>query len=345
MKNKLIYIIIIVSLLSIQALFAKKPDIYHEADLSRLTTEPDFKYNYKTKISKEERDKAILELGEKLNKYTHTKIKLNNIDKKKSDNLTFKVDEIKNDAVLNIFSPDTMGFLYAKGLSKIIDEKNKPNLPHKFEVKDIAVKHLKNLDELPEDDFVYQTGTAFRAIYNPETGEEYSFGLKKMILMKRKLNGITVEGPSSKIFIDLGDNGELMSLMKNWPKIEKQMIDKKNNMINIKDRKSHIENKLQSKYMNKNIDSITIKKSKVIYYDDGKGLIEPAIFVEGEIKNNKGNKKNEMWIIPLLKNPKAKYTINNISSELPDDNRIEMNIEEYEYNEKNFDSDDLNEIE
>jgi hypothetical protein len=51
---------------------------------------------------------------------------------------------------------------------------------------------------------------------------------------------------------------------------------------------------------------ILVKKADLVMFDDGNGVIEPALFVQGEV-NEDGTTFPCDWMVPVLTDPKAKY--------------------------------------
>ena len=52
--------------------------------------------------------------------------------------------------------------------------------------------------------------------------------------------------------------------------------------------------------------SVLVKKSELVLFDDGQGVIEPALFVQGDVTEN-GMTFPCDWMVPVLENPQAKY--------------------------------------
>jgi len=172
-----------------------------------------------------------------------------------------------------------------------------------------AKKHLKNLDLLPDDsELVLQNiGGVNMDVYNPRTGDKGSY--KKLVIVRygREISGLPVVGPGSRIIVKLGSNGQLNGLVYNWTNYSTENISIESEIRSIDSLDQEINKKLRSAAKNGTSGST---KKELVMYDDGKGHIEPAIYVKTDIEFGTGNeiiKSQYDFYVPLLKSPKAEY--------------------------------------
>ncbi|WP_292347769.1 PKD domain-containing protein [Methanoregula sp. PtaB.Bin085] len=99
--------------------------------------------------------------------------------------------------------------------------KRKANTPSKTEAPDLAIKALDAYGGLTSD--AYLSG-----VYISESITQTSSGeiterhpIMTQVFFKRKINGMQVTGERDVISVDLGENGEVLAVMKRWRTLEK----------------------------------------------------------------------------------------------------------------------------
>lgn len=311
-KNMLNYILtIFIVLLSAQFVFADGVSIsFSENSKSSDMARMEFATYQRDKL-KALTDVQIKEIGEMLIAYTNSGLKLDDryMDKV-NGRICFRGDD-KGDSTAN-FDIDPVGgsFIFNKEIEGYYGEENTKGLPDEYYATILSEKHLEELGLLPEDfrenmTLVHLGGLRMATVGKDGLSAEYD----KMVTVTygRKLDGICVKG-ASRIVVNMGNYGELAGLVWNWPKLERKEVLAKN-IIAPKNRRHQIGQQLQSLYANSNVESISINEVKIVLYDDGKGDIEPAMFVLGEVTQEDGFVYLGDWILPLLKSPKATYTV------------------------------------
>ncbi|UCH92897.1 MAG: hypothetical protein JSV88_21750 [Candidatus Aminicenantes bacterium] len=176
-----------------------------------------------------------------------------------------------------------------------------PGLPPKNKALSLAKKHLKALGLFKDKMHFNGVNTVKEDVVNGQTGQTIgSYNKQRIVSFSRKLGGIPVAG-ASRVVVILGRNGELAGLTVRWMDVESVKIP---GVIKSSEIKNHLKDKLKVKH--KNSDSVLVKKSDLVLYDDGKGVIEPVLLLQGELTNN-GVSFAYNWIIPVLTEPKADY--------------------------------------
>lgn len=314
--KRILFIAILAVLLIAQSVLAEEISVSISNNMQELDIVSMTYYQYQSAMPRRVRDAEILKLAERLYAYTGVELDLEGLKEQEGEQMLFKAAEgEKVKALLDVFSPDTLGFVFSKDLDKyeetITDTRG---LPTEHEAPLIAEKHLKALGLLPDDDgseiFVENVGSICMAIYNPETGQSKEFEKLKVVDFGRKLNGLRVLGiGTSRLAVRLGTDGELVTVMKNWTAVEKELSTRKADVIEQSSIEDHVQNILRSKYQGSNVNSIRIDQAEMVMYDDGKGVIEPALFIIGKMYTGTGEEFNGDWIIPVFRNPKARYAI------------------------------------
>lgn len=171
----------------------------------------------------------------------------------------------------------TGDFSFSKGFSSIIGDFDTPNLPGNKAAVQMAIKHLQALDLMPlhpEEMFIQHIG-GLRAGKVNEDGSTGHYDKVVTVHFGRRLDGIDVSGPGSKIVVHLGSNGQLLGMHRRW--IETESVDLNDNeFINQNQVFLNVANHLADEWdQAQKIESTTPEAG---YYDDGNGNIEPAYF-------------------------------------------------------------------
>jgi hypothetical protein len=209
----------------------------------------------------------------------------------------------------------TGDFSYNKGLKSYANDKASPGLVPADRAPDAAKKYLTDLGLMPEkqDELVVRHVGGIRQ----QDSQDGKAGpvLDKLVTVHfgRKIDGVDVGGPGSKIVVDLGANGELVAVQRRWIEVTEEgkgAADFKGQADVVNDVKRKVA-----------ADSTKAKKIDVNaptfgWFDDGKGNIEPAYFYEADVTYDSTNadgqkvdaKEKQHGAVPALKNSKADFT-------------------------------------
>jgi hypothetical protein len=190
----------------------------------------------------------------------------------------------------------TGDIIFRKGMAAYDEEGHTPGLPSKKQAPTLAKTHLKALGLDKKGLVLNKVNVLKDAVYNGQTSEIFD----KMVIVsfKRKLGGIPVLG-ASRVIVMLGTDGELAGLIVRWYDVEKVKVSGV-----VKNVKDHLTNKIKDKQKDNHV--VLVKKADLVMFDDGNGVIEPALFVQGEV-NEDGATFPCDWMVPVLTNSKAKY--------------------------------------
>ncbi|UCH92658.1 MAG: hypothetical protein JSV88_20505 [Candidatus Aminicenantes bacterium] len=190
----------------------------------------------------------------------------------------------------------TGDIFFHKGMAAYDGDGNTPGLPSKNQAPTLAKKHLKALG-LEKNALVLNGVDVLRkAVYDGQTSKIYDKLL--IVSFKRKLGGHPVLG-ASRVMALLGTDGELAGLIVRWYDVEKVKVSGV-----VKNVKDHLTNKIKDKQ--KDAHFVLVKKADLVMFDDGNGVIEPALFVQGEVTEGGATFPCD-WMVPVLTNSKAKY--------------------------------------
>lgn len=173
-----------------------------------------------------------------------------------------------------------------------------PGLPAEKNAVAAASNHLMALGLMKPDMDTPIVTTLEEATYADQATEVVEKA--RVVVFGRKINGIPVKG-ASRMVVMMGANGELEGLFARWIEVEERRAKVNVEQLQIK---GHITNHIQSKV--KDCISVMVKTAELVLYDNGKGIIEPALFVQGDITTINGTSRSD-WMIPILKEPQAQY--------------------------------------
>ena len=214
-------------------------------------------------------------------------------------------------------------FLLNAGLKKYSGEIESKNLPSEKQAPEFARKYLTSTGFLPKNGqemVVAHVGGLNMAVAK----EGRSIGnYRKLVTVRfsRVLNGLPVQGPGSRIVVQLGENGELQGMIHNWPEVRAKSVP----AAALKsDEEIRRETALRLRTEAGEAQSVAIRSSRQVLYDDGRGVIEPAIHViadayyKGPERQKSVNNPVDFYV-PLLKAPKAIYPfMKSAESKLPE---------------------------
>ncbi len=218
--------------------------------------------------------------------------------------------EDDHSAIFDI-DPASGSFLLNFGLKKYTHEHSTLNLPSSSQAPEIARKRLAETGQLPanvKEMVVTHVGGLDMAV------AKYEFKpltFKKLVTVQfgRVLNRLSVQGPGSRIVVNLGEDGALAGLIRNWPEVQSKKVAKSALKSNALIRKEILQ---QLRITAGDAKQTYIRKATLVLYDDGRGVIEPAIFVVADARYV--GPKNEPLVnnpvdfyVPVLKRPAAYY--------------------------------------
>jgi len=214
-------------------------------------------------------------------------------------------------AVFDI-DPRTGTYLFNRGLKGYSDERETPGLPSDKEAPEVAREYLAKLQLLPMNERELEVrrvgGLAMAAADDGKSSEPY----KKLVTVSfgRILDGLRVQGRGSRLVVHLGEESELFGVIANWHRAEPRKVDaseiKSDDVIALEIRRRLFR-------MADLAQSIEIQRAGLVLFDDGRGRIEPAIFVvaaaryEGPERSKDGVEIPVDFYVPVLKDSQAYY--------------------------------------
>lgn len=211
--------------------------------------------------------------------------------------------------------------LFDQGMGKYQTPTAAANLPVKEKANTLAEQYLKNLGLYPSDPkqmVAYKLGGIMMAAYNKNTGAKTEVQKTVTVRYSRTLAGLPVEGPGSRIIVDLGANGKLEGLVWNWHEVTEKKLASTEVYTQAQIRPM-IQDRIQTfASLKSGVKAIKSTKEVLVLYDDGTGTIEPAIRVYAELVFDKGKGETftsqSDFYVPLVKSPKAAFPAMNIPS-------------------------------
>ena len=185
-----------------------------------------------------------------------------------------------NDDPSAVFDLDsrTGGFLFNAGLKGYSEEASTRDLPATKEAPDVARKYLAKLHYLPENDKELVVsrvgGLAMAAAKDGESSDSY----QKLVTVYfgRVLGDLRVQGRGSRMLVHLGESSALVGVIRVWTEVEARIVD--SDQVKSDERiLDEIRRRLYG--MAGQAEEIVVEKAELVLFDDGRGVIEPAIYV------------------------------------------------------------------
>lgn len=214
-------------------------------------------------------------------------------------------------AVFDVAS-STGTFLFNSGLKNYSKEGSTRDLPSQKNAPELAYKYLDKLHYLPENkqemNLARVGGLSMAAAKEGKTSEKY----EKLVTVyfRRILGGMDVRGRGSRILVQLGEQSSLVGVIRSWAEVK----DQKHSRNQVKNDKlifQEIRRRLIQ--MAGQAEEIVVQKAKLVLFDDGRGVIEPAIHVVAAARYQGPNKDRSVieipvdFYIPALLKPEGYY--------------------------------------
>ena len=125
-------------------------------------------------------------------------------------------------------NPIQQTILFNKGIQTYRSKGATPGLPAGATATALAEQHLKDLGLYPGDPtqlVQLASGGIMLGVYDSKTGHQTNYQKTTTPRFTRTLGGLPVEGPGSRIVIDLGNNGALEGLVWNWHEVSGQVME------------------------------------------------------------------------------------------------------------------------
>ena len=250
------------------------PPVKWEVAAKDLVTKKPLNYYESIPITKIGQQKAS-EIVEKLQTLSGTKLSLDRVSE--IDNrLVFSSEEDPS----AVFDIDTKygALLFNAGLKQYSGEGNTPGLPSEEMAPELAQQYLSKLDYFPKDkgELILQSvgGLGMAMVKDGKSSEKY----QKLVtvVFRRNLDGIRVQGRGSRMIVHLGKKAAFAGLVRNWPEVKAHEVSQER-LKNDKQIREEITSRLKD--MAGKAEYIAVQKAELVLFDDGRGVIEPAIYV------------------------------------------------------------------
>jgi hypothetical protein len=198
------------------------------------------------------------------------------------------------------------------GMRAYAGNESTKDLLKKDEAGKMALNHLSKLSLAgnTQNEYVMAHIGGLNVGVHENNGDTKVYEKFTTVRFDRKLGEIPVEG-HSRIIIQMAEGGKLTGLTKHWASFKGVRVEPAA-MVAPDGLKSAFEQHMLSE--NTDATRIVVKKITLVYYDQGHGLIEPAIRAECETyyKTSKTDTTTRMFpydiIEPILKSPRQTYS-------------------------------------
>jgi hypothetical protein len=183
------------------------------------------------------------------------------------------------------------------------NEGQTPGLPTKDNSIAAAAAHLETLGLFKDNMDEGLVTTLEEAKFDGQTTEIVE--KMRVVVFKRELNGLPVKG-ASRLVVMMGANGNLGGLFARWLDVQPEGAERKVAQFRVKD---YLAAQLKAR-LDDSV-SVLVTRADPVLYDNGLGVIEPALQVQGEITTVDGT-YSANWMFPVISDPAAaKFMLNN----------------------------------
>jgi len=204
-----------------------------------------------------------------------------------------------------VITPRTGDISFQTDVEGMDLEQDTPGLPTGADAVDRALQHLAATDLLPANQselFVQHVG-GIRMGALDESGETTEYTKLTSVHFGRRIAGIPVGGPGSKIIVHLGEYGRLVGVTRRWTELEVR-VHAPEELLGAAEVPVRVASDLQSTFCS--AERIRGRQPALGFYDDGKGRIEPAWFTEAEL-TYEGEAQFALSIVPALRTSTADF--------------------------------------
>lgn len=191
------------------------------------------------------------------------------------DVFTF-VDRKDPSAMLEI-DASTGDVSFSGGFAQYRVEGNTPGLPDSGSAPELSIDWMTSVGMLPSDEseVVLAHIGGLNMSSRDEQGKTADYEKLVTVRFRRELGGLPVLG-ASRLVVHLGAHGEMQGLVRSWIDVLGERLDPGA----VLDRDAVLESAMKA-FLESSSDatSINVETAEVVLYDDGQGVIEPAVHV------------------------------------------------------------------
>jgi len=222
----------------------------------------------------------------------------------------------KDPSAILDFEPDTGAFVFNAGMLKYSQEGITPGLPKSEQAITLAKKYLTDLNYFPKNEKELSKGYVGGLSMGVQRDDGSRALYQKLVTVYfgRVIDNLPVMGVGSRIVVHLGENGQLVGIVRNWVEVQKGIKAAAAQLRTDAEIKREILKQIQTDLSTAK--TVNVDKSDLVLYDDGRGVIEPAIYVEALSEFEKidpKTRKKETYktpydcYVPVFKSSKAYY--------------------------------------
>lgn len=282
--------------------FAMTPEIKYAESVRPISLEGKVLQSFYVNYRKDLTEKSVLEMARLLTGASGKSLNFEELMDMKNGLMLLRNEEDPS----ALFEMDTRSgsFIYNGGLKEYKKDGSTPNLITGKEAEPIALQHLDELRLMPnrqELKLVNIGGLNMAVLKSDGSTEVYN----KLVTVRydRILSGLNVMG-ASRIIVHMGTDGKLAGLIFNWGEVVDGKKFEPAELLTDKEIKEILESRLREAA--KDAEKIIVQKVDLVLYDDGRGQIEPAYYVQANLFYEAYDIPYDYYI-PILKKPLAFY--------------------------------------
>jgi hypothetical protein len=209
----------------------------------------------------------------------------------------------KDDASAHFdYEPQTGSLSFSKGIMEQMNVGKSKQLPSEAQAKELSNQFLVSNNLMPSQkdqvELVHVGGLKMQT-------QEETVDLMKTVHYGRKINGVPVSGPGSKMTVSIGNNGQILSVNRKWREVNTSQKVAAGKPVPSADLKTQAEaEKELAVLVNQLFGNVQYKLISVqkLYFDNDGKYVQPVFLMEAEIPNGQGQNVPLLQPISMLKN-------------------------------------------
>jgi len=204
----------------------------------------------------------------------------------------------------------TGDFSFSRGLARYYGGGATPGLPDSARAVEIARTRLREIGELPQGEALVVQHVGGLRMSEVQNGATRTVDKLVNVHFGRRIDGVEVGGPGSKIVVTLGENGALVGLHKRWISLAAEERGAAE-FLRPAEVQAAATTLVRAEWPRAR--RVAANRPELGYYDDGHGNVEPAYFVaativvEGEEPSRAGHVDHYLGVVPALRQPRGDY--------------------------------------
>jgi hypothetical protein len=217
-----------------------------------------------------------------------------------------KRDFNKDDASAHFeYEAQTGSLSFSKGIMEQMNVSKPKQLPSEDQAKELSNQFLASSNLAPKQkeqlELVHVGGLKMAT-------KEATVDMMKMVHYGRKINGVPVSGPGSKLTVSLGNNGQVLAVSRKWRDVSPSASGGVGKAPELDLKTQEEAEKEFAVLVNQLFGNVQYKLVSVqkLYFDNDGKYVQPVFLIQADIANGQGQNVPLIQPISMLKNAPEK---------------------------------------